>query len=87
MASPGFPMVEFVNLSSMTVRAQVSEKYIGNVKEGQSVELTFSALPNYKANPKIVRASKVINPKSRTFEIELEIDNPGEVIKPNMVST
>lgn len=87
MAGPGFPVIEFVNLSKMTVRAQVSEKYIGMVKEGQQVELTFSSMPDFKLETPIVRASKVINPKSRTFEVELKFNNPNELIKPNMVST
>lgn len=87
MAGPTMPVMEFVNLSKMTVRANVSEKYIDLVKKGQNVELSFSALPDYKIITPIVKVSKVINPKSRTFEIELKIDNKDERIKPNMVSS
>ncbi|MDA3893279.1 MAG: efflux RND transporter periplasmic adaptor subunit [Salinivirgaceae bacterium] len=87
MAGPGMPVIEFVNLSKMTIKANVSEKYIGKVIKGQKVNLYFSSLPNFIEETSIVRVSKVINPKSRTFEIELNIDNPKEIIKPNMVST
>ncbi len=87
MAGPGFPVIEFVNLSKITVRANVSEKYINNVKKGQDVELSFSSLPDFKLKTPIVRVSKVIDSKSRTFEIELKLDNDNEMIKPNMVST
>jgi hypothetical protein len=34
-----------------------------------------------------MRVSKVISSASRTFEIEMETNNPGEKIKPNIVST
>ncbi len=87
MASPQFPAVEIVNLSKMTIKAHISENYMRSVKKGQKVELTFSSLPDYKIEHPISRVSKVINPKSRTFEIELKIDNKNELIKPNMVST
>lgn len=87
MAGPTLPVMEFVNLEKMTVRAHVSEKYIDLVKKGQQVELSFSALPDYKLTTPIVKVSKVINPKSRTFEIELKVDNKNERIKPNMVSS
>lgn len=86
-AGPGMPVLEFVNLSKMTISADVSEKYTGQVTKGQTVSLSFSALPDYVLKTKITRVSKVLNKKSRTFEIELKINNSNELIKPNMVST
>lgn len=87
MAGPGFPVVEFVNLSKLVVKADVSESYMSSIKSGQVVELSFSSIPGYKVKTPIVRISKVIASLSRTFEIEMLIDNPDEKIKPNMVST
>jgi RND family efflux transporter MFP subunit len=87
IAGPGFPVLEFVNLSEITILADVSESYIGLIKLGDEVEVSFSALPDEKRKSKIVRASKVINNLSRTFEIELKLKNPDGLIKPNMVST
>lgn len=87
MAGPGMPVVEFVNLSKITIRADVSESYIGQLREGELVEVSFSSLPDVQRKTPIVRASKVINNQSRTFEIELQLNNPGGLIKPNMVST
>ena len=87
MAGSQFPVVEFVSLGKMTIKADVSEKYIGKVKAGQQVELTFSSLPEFKEGVRITRVSKVINSASRTFEVELHVNNKKELIKPNMVST
>lgn len=87
LASPTFPVIEFVDLSRLTIKADVSEAYIGKINKGQLVELTFSALPEINIKTPVIRVSKVINSASRTFEIEMEIDNPGEKIKPNIVST
>ena len=74
IASPGFPVIEFVNLSKLTITADVSEAFVGKIKKGQVVEMSFSSLPD-------------VTSVSRTFEIEMENDNKNETIKPNMVST
>jgi RND family efflux transporter MFP subunit len=87
MAGPGMPGIEFVNLNNITIRASVSEKYIDMIRQGQMVEVKFASLPDLEINTPVVRASKVINAKSRTFEIELKLKNPGQRIVPNMVST
>lgn len=87
MAGPAMPVIEFVNLGKMSIKADVSEKYIGQVKTGNKVKLSFSSLPGDEKTVTIQRVSKVIDPASRTFEIELKVDNAKEKIKPNMVST
>ena len=88
LASPGFPVVEFVNLEKITIKADVSESYLGKVRKGQLVELSFSSLPDSKPiKTPIRRVSRVINNVSRTFEIEINLDNNSELIKPNMIST
>lgn len=87
IAGPGFPVIEFVNLNKLTITADVSEAYVDKIKKGQVVELSFSSIPDYTVKAPIFRVAKVIASASRTFEIEMEIDNNGEKIKPNVVST
>lgn len=87
IASPALPVIEFVNLSKLTITADVSEAFVGKIHKGQVVELSFSSLPELNIKTPIKRVSKVINSSSRTFEIEMEIDNIQEKIKPNLVSS
>lgn len=87
IASPAIPVIEFVNLKKLSITADVSESYIGVIEPGQMVELSFGSLPDLKIKAPVSRVSKVIHSASRTFEIEMEIENPGEKIKPNIVST
>lgn len=87
IAGPGFPVIEFVNLKKLTIKADVSESYLDKIKKGQIVELSFSSLPDYNIKTPIIRVSKVVASASRTFEIEIQIDNPDEKIIPNIVST
>ncbi len=87
IAGPAFPVIEFLNLKTLTIKADVSEAYVNKIVNGQIVELSFSSLPDYKIKTPVIQVSNVIESASRTFEIEMEINNPGEKIKPNMVST
>jgi RND family efflux transporter MFP subunit len=86
IAGPSFPVIEFVNLKKLVIKAKVSESHINNVFKGETVEIRFNSLPGHIVKAQISQVSKVINTKSRTFGIEMEIDNPGDKIKPNMVS-
>lgn len=87
LASQMTPLVEMVNLNNLSIVANIPEVYISSLHIGQKVEVTFESIPGLARYPKISRISNVINPQSRTFEIELKMDNPGEKIKPNMIST
>ena len=86
LASPGMPVVEIVNLKKLYITADVSEEHLGKIKEGQIVDITFSTLPDLKIATPIIRVSKMIHEKNRTFEIEMKLDNSNEKIKPNMIS-
>lgn len=86
LASPGKPVLHLVNLSRLKIYADVSEAYLSSIHEGEKVELSFPAFPNYKREATIYRTGKIINNKSRTFRIEIKLDNPDQKILPNLIS-
>lgn len=87
LASQMMPVLNMVNLNKIQIKADVSEEYVGEIKKGQIVDLEFSVLPDLKLKRPIVRTSKVIDQSSRTFEIEVHVDNPENKIRPNMVAS
>lgn len=87
IAGPMVPVVELVNLSRLTIKADVSETYVGMIHPGDKVEVSFSSMPGENLNATIKRTTKVINPTNRTFQVELNISNPGEKIRPNMIAS
>ncbi|MCH7657611.1 MAG: efflux RND transporter periplasmic adaptor subunit [Bacteroidetes bacterium] len=87
MASPGKPILEMVNLSNMKIYADVSEKYLTMVKEGDMATVHFASLPDVEKETPVYRTGNVINRNSRTFTIELKIDNPDNQLKPNLMAT
>lgn len=87
MASPGMVLLEIVNLSEIKINADLSERYLTEVHEGDTSLVNFPSLPGVEKKVPIYRTGDVINKNSRTFTIELKIDNPERELKPNLMAT
>ncbi len=85
LVQPGSPMVNFVGESDLYVEADVSERYVGVVSQGDSVEVVFPSL-NERFKTKVTAVGAVINPNNRTFKVEVFLPRVDKV-KPNMIST
>ncbi|MDX1628200.1 MAG: efflux RND transporter periplasmic adaptor subunit [Fulvivirga sp.] len=84
LASPGMPLIRMVNDQAMHVEADISERYIGNFKKGDVVELYFP-VQEKRFTSKISFVSEVINNENRTFAIEVELPQLDFKAKPNQV--
>ncbi len=87
MASPGKPILEIINLSEMKIYADISEKYLANIYEGDTTIVHFPSLPGMEIEVPVYRTGNVIDRNSRTFTIELKINNPDNQLKPNLMAT
>lgn len=85
LAGPGAPIARIVNLSTVQVEAEVPESYIGKIKKGDNVEVFFPSL-NETRTASVNSISQVINPGNRTFNVEAKLNNPGGILKPNLLS-
>jgi multidrug efflux pump subunit AcrA (membrane-fusion protein) len=70
-----------VNTSDLKVAAQVPENYLGKVNVGSKVQIVFPDL-NDSLMSSISVAGKVIDPNSRTFQIEAKLPS-SPLYKPN----
>ncbi len=86
MAIPGQRFFHVVNLNRLYVNAQISEAYLPIIHEGDAVEVRFPAFPSIVMNKKVYRIGKVINKQSRTFKLQLKINNPKQLLKPNLLA-
>lgn len=86
MASPGRPLMRLVNLSTVQVQADASEKYIGKIHKGDSVKIDFPSIDKTRAET-VSSVGQVINPINRTFKVEVTLDNPNKLLKPNLLGT
>jgi len=86
LGTPGVRLLHLVNLKQLKVETQITEQYIANVQEGDTVRIHFPAYPEMVREVPITRKGSVIDKESRTFTIEARMHNPDERIKPNQVS-
>jgi membrane fusion protein (multidrug efflux system) len=84
LVQPGTPMFQFVGDSDLFIEADVSERYIGVVSRGDSVEITFPSI-NETLKTKVSAVGAIINPNNRTFKVEVFLPRMANV-KPNMIS-
>ena len=86
LAVPGMQLLHLVDLKHMKVNADISERYLGDIEAGDEVIISFPDLDNLERKASISRVGNVVDRKSRTFIIEMKLDNYDEILKPNMFS-
>ncbi|MEM0961228.1 MAG: efflux RND transporter periplasmic adaptor subunit [Bacteroidota bacterium] len=85
LASPGQPVVRLVGSGNVKVVAGVPERYAGEIQQGAQVRVVPNA---YEAEARGGRVSFVgiaIDQGSRTFPIEIAVENADRSLKPSMV--
>ncbi len=86
MANPASPLCRVINLYKMRVVADISESHLGKIEEGDSVQLHFPNI-GVKRKTNVSHVGQFIDPDSRTFKIEIQVDNQDRAIKPNVLAT
>ena len=84
MSAPGSPIVNIIDISSVKVSAGVPEMYIMKIKKGQNVNISVDVLPGVNFEGKVSYIAPALQGTSRTFEIEIVINNRDKVLKPGM---
>ena len=85
MVTPGISIVNLINKNVVKIEAGVPENYVGDIKIGDSVKITFD---NYLDEPiwsVISYVGTSINQSNRTFPVEVKMVNK-ENLKPQMVA-
>ncbi len=85
MANPSTPLAQLVNINRVYVEGDVSETFLNSIKAGGNVQLDFPAI-NYKTEAPIYRTSNIIDPANRSFKVRINLNNPKQIIKPNLIS-
>jgi RND family efflux transporter MFP subunit len=83
---PGNAVVRLVNTRKVHVVAGVPERYASDIEEGSHARASFSSYGIPQVEGTVRFASSVINPESRTFRVEVEVDNSGGQLKPAMIA-
>lgn len=83
---PATEIASIAPLDSVWVVADVLERQSGLVELQQVVDVTFNALPGQTRKGKVSYIYPELNPFSRTLQVRVKLDNPGDSLKPNMLA-
>jgi membrane fusion protein, multidrug efflux system len=86
LINPGMPVVRVVNTSRIKVTAGVPDRYAADIREGSQTTLHFNVYGNPVREGTVSFAGNVIDPDTRTYPIEIDIQNPDGILKPEMVA-
>ncbi len=78
------PLVMIVDLSRVKVIVSVVERDYRKITPGQLSSITVDAYPGRRFEGKVARVAPVLSQETRTGEVEIELPNPGAVLKPGM---
>ena len=80
----GMPIFVVQRINPVKIFVNVSESLYTHIKKGMSVDVELDALPEQKFEGKVSRITPMIDPQTRTFEVEITVANGKELIKPGM---
>lgn len=83
---PGDEVARVVNTRRVKVTAGAPERYAGDIERGTPVVLNVRGARGLSdRQARVTFVGSAINPQSRTFPIEVTVDNPDGRLKPEMV--
>lgn len=86
MAAPGVPLMEVVNLRRVKVEANVPEGDIALLQNKSRVSVSFEAYPGRAFEGFVSEIGLVANTTTRTFPLEITLDNQSNMLRPGMLA-
>jgi membrane fusion protein, multidrug efflux system len=86
IVAPGTPVARVIDSSRLEVAGGVPERFGPQVREGETALITFDVFPDRTFEGRIDFVGAAVDPRSRTFPIEILMDNPDGLVKPQMIA-
>ncbi len=87
IVAPGTPVVRVLTVDRLKVVGGVPERFGPWVAKGAAAVLSFDVLPGQTLDGTIEYVGAAVDPRNRTFPIEILLDNPEGRLKPQMVAS
>ena len=82
--TPNSSFISVVDISIVRLVANVVEKDLGRIAGGLKADVAVDAFPGEQFGGRVARIAPVLDPATRTAQIEVEIDNSRFRLKPGM---
>jgi membrane fusion protein (multidrug efflux system) len=86
MVSGGSLVGRVVQLDTVKIAGGVPERFAPDIRLGTAVKVTFDVMPDRVFNGRVQYVGASVNPRNRTFTVELSLANDGLTVKPEMVA-
>jgi membrane fusion protein, copper/silver efflux system len=80
----GTVLFEIADLSKVWVLLDAYESDLPFIKTGQKITITLASVPGKEFTSTISFIDPLINPQTRTASVRAELDNPQQMLKPEM---
>ncbi len=87
LVSPGAPAFTVADLRLVKARFSVPDTALQMFRAGKSLPLTVDAFPNERVQGQVVSVAPAADPKARSFEIAVAIDNPTMKLRSGMIAS
>jgi membrane fusion protein (multidrug efflux system) len=77
-------VVTVMQVNPLKVNVSISEQYYPLIKKGMKAEISADVYKNEKFTGTVYRISPTINSGTRSFNVELELPNRNDLLKPGM---
>jgi cobalt-zinc-cadmium efflux system membrane fusion protein len=75
---------KIIDTSRVWIDANVFEKDLPRIRNGQGVKVTTTAFPGTTFTGRVIFINSVVDPDSRTVKVRTEVPNPDGRLKPDM---
>jgi len=87
LVSPGTPAFTLADLHQIKARFNAPDTALRLFRSGQVMQVTVDAFPNEPFQGRVLSVAPAADPKSRSFEITLAIDNPALKLRSGMIAS
>ena len=87
MANPALPLVSIVQMDKVKIHFNVPEKEMPLLTKGQSAKIAVIGIPDQNFYGAVEKISPVLDPLTRMADVEVDLDNPGYLLRPGMYAT
>lgn len=77
-------VVTVMEINPLKISLNVSEQYYPLIKKGMNAEVTSDVYSDKRFDARVYLVAPTINPATRSFEVELELPNKDNLLKPGM---
>ena len=82
----GTQIVRIVNTQRVKITAGVPERYANDIESGTAVAVMLDSYGGTERSGTVTFVGRTIDTNSRTFPVEIQLDNSDQLLKPEMVA-